>query len=63
MGRSTFYFNNSLAEIEEIQNRFKYTSIGGAYLNGTLCGNNNWVSEGTTSTLLIGNDLRKRPLH
>jgi hypothetical protein len=60
VGRSTFYFNNSLAEIEEIQNRFKYTSIGGAYLNGTLCGQNSWVSEGTTSTLLIGNDLRKR---
>ncbi|MBN1329119.1 MAG: FIST C-terminal domain-containing protein [Candidatus Heimdallarchaeota archaeon] len=59
-GRSTFYFDHALAEIEEIKNRFKYTSIGGAYLYGTLCGKNSYVSEGTTSTLLIGNDLRKR---
>lgn len=38
VGRSTFYFDHSLAEIEEIKNRFKYTDIGGAYLYGTLCG-------------------------
>ncbi len=59
-GRSTFYFDHALAEIEEIKNRFKYTNIGGAYLYGTLCGKNSYVSEGTTSTFLIGNDLRKR---
>ncbi|HUT82517.1 MAG TPA: FIST N-terminal domain-containing protein [Candidatus Bathyarchaeia archaeon] len=59
-GRSTFYFDHALAEIEEIKKRFKYTSIGGAYLYGTLCGKNNYVSEGTTSTFLIGNDIRKR---
>jgi len=59
-GRSTFYFDHALAEIEEIKNRFKYTDIGGAYLYGTLCGKNSYVSEGTTSTLLIGNDLRKK---
>ncbi|NHJ41366.1 MAG: hypothetical protein FK731_15140, partial [Asgard group archaeon] len=60
VGRSTFYFEHSSAEFEEIKNRFKYTDLGGAYLYGTLCGMNNWVSEGTTSTLLIGNDIRKR---
>jgi hypothetical protein len=36
VGRSIFYFDQSLAEIEEIKNRFKYTDIGGAYLYGTL---------------------------
>ncbi|RLI70672.1 MAG: hypothetical protein DRP02_07200 [Candidatus Gerdarchaeota archaeon] len=60
-GRSTFYFDRALAEIEEIKKRFKYTNIGGAYLYGTLCGKNNWVSEGSSSVLLIGNELRKRP--
>jgi hypothetical protein len=60
VGRSIFYYDQSLAEIEEIKNRFKYTDIGGAYLYGTLCGMNNWVSEGTTSTLLFGNDIRER---
>ena len=59
-GRSTFYFDHALAEIEEIKDRFKYTNIGGAYLYGTLCGANSWVSEGTTSTFLIGNELRKK---
>ena len=58
VGRSTFYFDRALAEIEEIKKRFKYTDIGGAYLYGTICGQSNWVSEGTTSTLLIGNDLK-----
>jgi hypothetical protein len=60
VGRSTFYFDRALAEIEEIKNRFKYTDIGGAYLYGTICGKSNWVSEGTSSTLLIGNELRER---
>lgn len=60
VGRSTFYFDNELDEIEEIKKRFKYTDIGGAYLYGTICGKSNWVSEGTSSTLLIGNDLRVR---
>ncbi len=60
VGRSTFYFERALAEIEEIKRRFKYTDIGGAYLNGTICGKSDWVSEGTTSTLLIGNNLKKR---
>ena len=60
VGRSTFYFDRALVEIEEIKNRFKYTEIGGAYLNGTICGTSNWVSEGTTSTLLIGNNFRRR---
>jgi len=59
-GRSIFYFDRALAEIEEIKNRFKYTNIGGAYLYGTLCGRNNWVSEGSSSVLLIGNELRQR---
>ncbi len=58
VGRSTFYFGRALAEIEEIKKRFKYTDIGGAYLYGTVCDQSNWVSEGTTSTLLIGNDLK-----
>jgi len=62
VGRSTFYFDRALAEIEEIKNRFKYTDIGGAYLYGTICGKSNWVSEGTSSTLLFGNNLRKREL-
>jgi hypothetical protein len=62
VGRSTFYFDRALAEIEEIRNRFKYTDIGGAYLYGTICGKSNWVSEGTSSTLLIGNELRNRQL-
>ncbi|MGC9777628.1 MAG: FIST C-terminal domain-containing protein [Candidatus Heimdallarchaeota archaeon] len=60
VGRSTFYFERSLAEIEEIKSRFKYTDIGGAYLNGTIYEKSDWVSEGTTSTLLIGNNLKKR---
>ncbi|MFW9921866.1 MAG: FIST signal transduction protein [Candidatus Thorarchaeota archaeon] len=59
IGRSTFYFDRALDEIEEIKKRFKYTDIGGAYLYGTLCGRNNWVSEGTTSTLLIDNEIRE----
>ena len=60
VGRSTFYFDRALAEIEEIRNRFKYTDIGGAYLYGTICGKSNGISEGTSSTLLIGNNLRDR---
>ena len=60
VGRSTFYFDRALDEIEEIKKRFKYTDIGGAYLYGTIGGKTNWVSEGTSTTLLIGNDLRKK---
>ncbi|MHA1505435.1 MAG: FIST C-terminal domain-containing protein, partial [Candidatus Heimdallarchaeota archaeon] len=60
VGRSTFYFGRAHEEIDEIRKRFKYTDIGGAYLYGTICGENNYISEGTTSTLLIGNDLQDR---
>ena len=60
VGRGTFYFDRALAEIEEIKSRFKYTELGGAYLYGTLCGKSNCVSEGTSSTLLIGNDLKEK---
>jgi hypothetical protein len=60
VGRSTFYFGRAHEEIDEIQKRFKYTDIGGAYLYGTICGKNNYVSEGTTATLLLGNDLQDR---
>ncbi|NHJ86310.1 MAG: hypothetical protein FK734_12675 [Asgard group archaeon] len=60
VGRSTFYLNRAQEEIEEIQKRFKYTGLGGAYLNGTIAGRGSYVSEGTAATLLIGNDLVKR---
>jgi hypothetical protein len=59
VGRSTFYFDRAREEISEIKNLFKYTDIGGAYLNGTVAGLSNWVSEGTSSALLLANDLRK----
>jgi len=62
VGRSTFYFGRAHEEIDEIRKRFKYTDVGGAYIYGTICGESNYLSEGTTATLLIGNDLQDRAL-
>jgi hypothetical protein len=62
VGRSTFYYERAIEEINEIKKRFKYTDISGAYFYGTLVGKSSWLSEGTTATLLIGNDLSERHL-
>ncbi|MBD3190436.1 MAG: hypothetical protein GF308_07315 [Candidatus Heimdallarchaeota archaeon] len=59
VGRSVFYQERALEEIKEVKNHFKFTDIAGAYLYGTICGRSNWVSEGTSSVLLFGNDLRQ----
>lgn len=59
VGRSVFYQDRALEEIKEVKKHFKFTDIAGAYLYGTVCGRSNWVSEGTTSVLMFGNNLRE----